>query len=44
MAAGKTTLLVSYVIPQLKGITSNCFYCELWERPVSEIKVPSAMP
>ncbi len=37
-AMGKTTVLRSFVIPQLLSISPNVFYCELWERPANEIK------
>ncbi len=38
LATGKTTVMRSFVIPQLLSVSPNVFYCELWERPVSEIK------
>ena len=38
LATGKTTVLRSFVIPQLLSISPNVFYCELWEKPVAEIK------
>jgi hypothetical protein len=38
LATGKTTVLRSFVIPQLLSISPNVFYCELWEKPVNEIK------
>ena len=37
-AMGKTTVLRSFVMPQLLSISPNVFYCELWEKPVNEIK------
>lgn len=37
-ATGKTTVLRSFVMPQLLSISKNVFYCEMWEKPVSEIK------
>ena len=37
-AIGKTTVLRSFVMPQLLSISKNVFYCEIWEKPVSEIK------
>ena len=38
LATGKTTVLRSFVIPQLLSISPNVFYCELWEKPATEIK------
>lgn len=37
-ATGKTTVLRSFIMPQILSISPNVFYCEMWERPVSEIK------
>ena len=37
-ATGKTTVLRSFVMPQILSVSPNVFYCEMWERPVSEIK------
>ncbi|MCX5814022.1 MAG: hypothetical protein NT178_15985 [Proteobacteria bacterium] len=35
---GKTTVMRSFIVPQMLLISPNVFYCELWEKPVSEIK------
>jgi hypothetical protein len=35
---GKTTVMRSFIVPQMFLISPNVFYCELWEKPVSEIK------
>ncbi len=35
---GKTTIMRSFIVPQLLLISPNVFYCEFWEKPVSEIK------
>lgn len=35
---GKTTVLKSFIIPQIFSITPNVFYCELWGSPVNEIR------
>ncbi|MEI6155374.1 MAG: hypothetical protein WCQ90_14945, partial [Deltaproteobacteria bacterium] len=37
-ATGKTTVLRSFVMPQILSMSPNVFYCETWEKPVSEIK------
>jgi hypothetical protein len=37
-AVGKTTVLRSFVLPQIMNESSNAFYCELWENPVREIR------
>jgi hypothetical protein len=37
-ATGKTTVLRSFVMPQILSISSNVYYCEMWENPVGEIK------
>ncbi len=37
-ATGKTTVLRSFVMPQISSISPNVFYCEMWGNPVSEIK------
>ncbi|HOJ71656.1 MAG TPA: HEAT repeat domain-containing protein [Syntrophorhabdaceae bacterium] len=37
-STGKTTILKSFVIPQLSMTNRNVFYCEMWERPVSEAR------
>lgn len=37
-SVGKTTLLTSFVLPQLLSLASNTFYCELWKSPVNEIR------
>ena len=38
VGTGKTTMVTSFVVPQLKRISSNVFFCELWENPVNEIR------
>jgi hypothetical protein len=35
---GKTTVLKSFIIPQILAIAPNVFYCELWQSPVCEIR------
>jgi hypothetical protein len=35
---GKTTVLRSFIIPQLLAMTSNVLYCEIWSHPTSEIR------
>ncbi|OPY77900.1 MAG: hypothetical protein A4E64_00964 [Syntrophorhabdus sp. PtaU1.Bin058] len=35
---GKTTLLNSFLVPQILTISPNVFYCELWSNPTSEIR------
>jgi hypothetical protein len=37
-ATGKTTVMRSFIVPQMLLVSPNVFYCELWEKPVSEIK------
>lgn len=37
-STGKTTVLKSFVIPQLSMTNKNVFYCEIWASPVSEIR------
>ncbi len=37
-SAGKTTVLRSFVLPQLTSVTANAFYCEIWENPVREVR------
>jgi len=37
-AAGKTTMMASFVVPQLRHISANVFYAELWDHPVHEIR------
>ncbi|HOV89548.1 MAG TPA: hypothetical protein PKW07_02430 [Syntrophorhabdaceae bacterium] len=37
-STGKTTVLKSFVMPQLSMINKNVFYCDIWEKPVSEIR------
>ena len=37
-SVGKTTVLRSFVTPQLLSLTPNVFYCELWTDPVREIR------
>ncbi len=35
---GKTTVLRSFIIPQILSLTPNVFYCELWADPVNEVR------
>ncbi len=37
-AAGKTTMMTSFVVPQLRHISDHVFYAELWDHPVHEIR------
>jgi len=37
-ATGKTTMLNSFVAPQLRRISPNVFYAELWDHPVHDIR------
>jgi hypothetical protein len=37
-STGKTTVLKSFVMPQLLAMNSNIFYCETWSHPTSEIR------
>ncbi len=37
-ATGKTTMMTSFVVPQLRHIAPNVFYAELWDRPVHEMR------
>ena len=37
-STGKTTVLKSFIMPQLLAMTSNVFYCEIWSHPTSEIR------
>jgi hypothetical protein len=37
-ATGKTMVLRSFIIPQIFSVSPNVFYCELWEKPVSELR------
>jgi hypothetical protein len=36
--AGKTTMINSFVVPQLRESADNVYYAEIWERPVDEIR------
>lgn len=36
--AGKTTMVTSFVVPQLKHISPNVFYTEIWEQPVQQVR------
>jgi hypothetical protein len=38
VGTGKTTILQSFLVPQLSTMSKNVFYCELWKTPVSEIR------
>jgi hypothetical protein len=38
VGTGKTTILQSFLVPQLSAMSKNVFYCELWKAPVSEIR------
>ncbi len=35
---GKTTLLTSFVLPQLTNLYQNVYYCELWSHPTKELR------
>jgi hypothetical protein len=35
---GKTTLINSFVVPQLRHMSQNVFYAEIWDRPVHTIR------
>jgi hypothetical protein len=37
-AAGKTTMMASFVAPQLGHISDHVFYAELWDHPVHEVR------
>ena len=37
-SAGKTTMITSFVVPQLRFVSPNVFYAEIWDRPVHEIR------
>ncbi len=37
-STGKTTVLKSFVMPQLFLLSKNVFYCDIWERPISELR------
>jgi hypothetical protein len=37
-STGKTTVLKSFVMPQLLAMKSSIFYCEIWSHPTSEIR------
>ncbi len=37
-STGKTTLLNSFLVPQILRMSPNVFYCELWSNPTSEIR------
>ncbi len=36
--SGKTTLVDSFVVPQLRRMSPNVFYAEIWDRPVDQIR------
>jgi hypothetical protein len=38
LSTGKSTILKSFVVPQLLAISPNVFYSEVWERPVDEMR------
>ena len=38
VGTGKSTILQSFLVPQLSAMSQNVFYCELWKTPVSEIR------
>ena len=38
VSAGKTTMMTSFVVPQLRFVSPNVFYAEIWDRPVHEIR------
>jgi hypothetical protein len=37
-SAGKTTMITSFAVPQLRFVSPNVFYAEIWDRPVHEIR------
>jgi hypothetical protein len=37
-ASGKTTMMTSFVVPQLRHISANVFYAEIWDHPVHEMR------
>jgi len=37
-STGKTTLLNSFLVPQILTMSPNVFYCELWSNPTSEMR------
>ena len=37
-AAGKTTMMTAFVVPQLRHISANVFYAEIWDHPVHEMR------
>ncbi len=37
-ATGKTTMMTAFVVPQLRHISTNVFYAEIWDHPVHEIR------
>ncbi len=37
-STGKTTLLTSFIVPQLAAIYRNVYYCELWSHPTKELR------
>lgn len=38
VSTGKTTLLTSFVLPQLTVVYQNVYYCEFWSRPTKELR------
>jgi len=38
VGTGKTTILQSFLLPQLFAMSNNVFYCELWKNPVGELR------
>lgn len=38
IGTGKTTILQSFLVPQLSAMSKNVFYCEIWRDPVSELR------
>lgn len=36
--AGKTTLLTSFVVPQLMAVYHKVYYCEVWSHPTREMR------
>jgi hypothetical protein len=36
--SGKTTMVRSFLMSQLDAARMHCFYCELWQQPVNEVR------
>lgn len=37
-STGKTTLLTTFILPQLTNLYRNAYYCELWSHPTKELR------